>query len=52
MASFLNIGAAATRWGEARIANLMTRFQNGRENRASVLDLLTEVQGYDFGGEQ
>jgi len=37
MASFLNIGAAATRWGDDRISNLLVNYQNGRENRQSVL---------------
>ncbi len=49
MASFLNIGAAATRWGDARISNLLVNYQNGRENRQSVLSDNSHLFN---GGEQ
>mgnify|MGYP003641036257 FL=1 len=44
MADFLNIGAKATRWGQARIHRLCTNYRTNRANRMSVLGI--------EGGEQ
>tara|TARA_R110000823_G_scaffold274141_3_gene393105 strand:+ start:1657 stop:2511 length:855 start_codon:yes stop_codon:yes gene_type:complete len=37
MAQFLNVGRAASRWGEDRILHLATTYRMGRENRIEVL---------------